>query len=174
MHRRPGILLSGLRCIHVVKLVRNRKALQTTIFSIYFALVSATLGLLPHFKGKNQWILPLANRRVQALSFYPWLVLPFRLPFLHFAVISSVLGTSFSCTAGAYLLYFALIQSAGSLKAMTVNFLIPIFGIMWGVIFLREQVSLHLVIGLLIILSSVILVMDVRLTSYKEKKKIIS
>jgi len=45
------------------------------------------------------------------------------------------------CTALAYILYFHLIASIGPVKSLTVTFLIPPFGILWGALFLGEQIS---------------------------------
>jgi drug/metabolite transporter (DMT)-like permease len=45
------------------------------------------------------------------------------------------------CTAAAYLIYFRLVRSVGPAKAVTVTFLIPVFGILWGALFLDEPVT---------------------------------
>jgi len=45
------------------------------------------------------------------------------------------------CTAGAYILYFRLIADIGPLRSLTVTFLIPPFGVLWGMLFLGEQVT---------------------------------
>ncbi len=74
------------------------------------------------------------------------------------AAVYSVLGLSLICTAVAYLLYFYLIQSVGAVKTVSVTFLVPVFGLMWGVIFLNEPVYANTVAGLVIILLSVMLV----------------
>lgn len=55
------------------------------------------------------------------------------------------------CTACAYILYFRLIADIGPVRSLTVTFLIPPFGVLWGKLFLDEQVTLaHLVGGGLI------------------------
>ncbi|TWG87438.1 putative permeases [Cupriavidus gilardii J11] len=45
------------------------------------------------------------------------------------------------CTALAYILYFRLIADIGPVRALTVTFLIPPFGIVWGAVFLGETLS---------------------------------
>jgi drug/metabolite transporter (DMT)-like permease len=45
------------------------------------------------------------------------------------------------CTAFAYLLYFRLIAHVGPAKAISVTFLIPLFGVLWGAVFLAEPVT---------------------------------
>lgn len=55
------------------------------------------------------------------------------------------------CTAWGYILYFRLIADIGPLRSLTVTFLIPPFGVLWGKLFLGEQVTLaHLAGGTLI------------------------
>ena len=44
----------------------------------------------------------------------------------------SVIGLALPCTALAYLLYFRLIAHVGAARAITVTFLIPVFGLLWG------------------------------------------
>ena len=56
------------------------------------------------------------------------------------------------CTAVAYLLYFSLIRNAGPQYAASVTFLIPIFGVVWGAIFLREDLTRLTGIGCCVIL----------------------
>ncbi|BBB68950.1 transporter [Undibacterium sp. YM2] len=58
------------------------------------------------------------------------------------------------CTALAYILYFRLIADIGPVKSLTVTFLIPPFGVLWGVLFLKESITLaHLMGGSLIALA---------------------
>lgn len=78
-------------------------------------------------------------------------------------VVLSVVGLALFCTAIAYLLYFYLIESVGPTKTLSVTFLIPVFGIIWGMIFLHEKLTNGMIIGLTIILSSVFLISDVQL-----------
>ena len=56
------------------------------------------------------------------------------------------------CTGFAYILYFRLIEKVGSAFAASVTFLIPIFGVLWGAIFLREEVTQTMMIGCLVVL----------------------
>jgi drug/metabolite transporter (DMT)-like permease len=56
------------------------------------------------------------------------------------------------CTGLAYLLYFRLIAHVGPSKAIAVTYLIPLFGVLWGGLFLGEQVTLVMVLAGLVIL----------------------
>lgn len=51
------------------------------------------------------------------------------------------------CTGLAYILYFDLIATEGPARAITVAYLVPLFGVIWGGIFLNERLSLPEYIG---------------------------
>ena len=55
------------------------------------------------------------------------------------------------CTGMAYVLFFRLISRIGPAKAMTVTFLIPVFAILCGVVFLGEVVTLWMLVCALVI-----------------------
>jgi drug/metabolite transporter (DMT)-like permease len=62
----------------------------------------------------------------------------------------SVLGLL--CTGVAYILYFRLIEQTGPARALAVTFLVPVFAILYGLLFLGEQVtSWMLVCGAVIV-----------------------
>jgi drug/metabolite transporter (DMT)-like permease len=51
------------------------------------------------------------------------------------------------CTALAYVLFFRLIARVGAAKTMAVPFLVPAFGVLWGVLFLAETVTVAMAAG---------------------------
>ena len=59
------------------------------------------------------------------------------------------------CTGVAYILYFRLLERVGATGAVAVTYLIPLFGMIWGGIFLAERVTLPMAIGCLLILLGV-------------------
>ncbi|MEF3107922.1 DMT family transporter [Raoultella sp. WB_B2P2-3] len=63
----------------------------------------------------------------------------------------SVIAVGVICTAFAYILYFRLIADVGPLRSLTVTFLIPPFGMLWGYIVLGEIVNNGFIIGAAII-----------------------
>jgi drug/metabolite transporter (DMT)-like permease len=67
-------------------------------------------------------------------------------------VWGSVLALAIGCTAVAYILYFRLIVHVGPSKAIAVTFLIPVFGMIWGAMFLDEVPTLSMLAGCAIIL----------------------
>jgi drug/metabolite transporter (DMT)-like permease len=56
------------------------------------------------------------------------------------------------CTGVAYLLYFRLIAHVGPANAIAVTFLIPVFAVLWGWLFLAEGVSVAMAVGCSVIL----------------------
>lgn len=57
-----------------------------------------------------------------------------------------------ACTGLAYLMYFRLIAHVGPANAISVTFLIPVFAVIWGGLFLAEKVSGVMVLGCAVIL----------------------
>ncbi len=60
---------------------------------------------------------------------------------------AAVVGLGLVCTAIAYVLYYRLLIRVGPPRAMTVTFLIPVFGVLWGWLFLGESITLRIVLG---------------------------
>jgi drug/metabolite transporter (DMT)-like permease len=50
------------------------------------------------------------------------------------------------CTALAYILFFRIIAKAGPSKALTVTFLVPVFALFYGSLFLNETITLWMVL----------------------------
>ncbi|MFT5543945.1 MAG: drug/metabolite transporter (DMT)-like permease [Glaciecola sp.] len=51
------------------------------------------------------------------------------------------------CTGIAYVMYFDLIAKIGASQSMTVGYLVPVFGILWGMLVLDEVLSSYAMIG---------------------------
>jgi drug/metabolite transporter (DMT)-like permease len=69
----------------------------------------------------------------------------------------SALGLAALCTALAYILYFRLMARVGPTNAVSVTFLIPLFAILWGAIFLNEAITLQMAVGGAIVLVGIAL-----------------
>ncbi len=59
---------------------------------------------------------------------------------------------AFACTGLAYLMFFRLIANVGPSNAVTVTFLVPLFAVLWGRMFLGEVLTPAMGIGCLVIL----------------------
>ena len=68
-------------------------------------------------------------------------------------VIAAVIALGVLCSGVAYLLYFRLIADIGATAALTVTFLIPAFGVLWGHLFLGEAVGWHTLLGATLVLA---------------------
>ena len=80
--------------------------------------IGATLGLLV----PTIWMWP-----TQAASSGAWM---------------AVAAVALLCTAIAYVLFFRIIDKAGPSKALTVTFLVPVFAMLYGLVFLKESITL--------------------------------
>ena len=121
-----------------------------------FAGVSPLAMTIGQQTGAALFLLPLA-----AVS------LPGEAPPLPAAL--SALALALLCTAVAYLLYFRLIENVGPTKTLAVTFLIPVFGLLFGVLLLGEPVGIGTLVGFAIISYGVALVTEVRLGRRKER-----
>jgi drug/metabolite transporter (DMT)-like permease len=72
--------------------------------------------------------------------------------------LACLLGLALASTAVAYLLYFRLLAELGATGGMTVIFVVPVFGVLWGAVFLDEAIHLATLLGGAVILLSVYLI----------------
>jgi drug/metabolite transporter (DMT)-like permease len=75
-----------------------------------------------------------------------------------FVVALSMLGLALLSTSVAYLIYFRLIENVGPTSTVTVTLLVPVFGLLFGVLLLDEPFGPGTLAGLAIILTSVVLI----------------
>ena len=86
------------------------------------------------------------------LPFFPPLAAPTPV------VIANVLALALLASGVAFLLYFRLIADVGMTRALTVTYLIPLFGVLWGWIFLGETLPAAALAGGALILAGTVLV----------------
>lgn len=75
------------------------------------------------------------------------------------AVAGNVLALALLCSAVAYLLYYRLIADVGPTRALTVTFLMPAFGMLWGALFLGEAITATMLGGAGLIVAGTVLVL---------------
>src|SRR5215210_2538247 len=85
------------------------------------------------------------------------------------AATISVLALALLSTAVAYMLYYRLIENVGPTSTTTVTLLVPVFGLLLGVLILNEPFGLGTLVGLGTILCSVALVTGLRLGGTRDK-----
>ena len=74
------------------------------------------------------------------------------------------------CTGITYIIFFMLIAEIGAARTVTVTFLVPLFGIFWGIVFLDEVLTWQFVIGALVIITGTALSTGVLKLQWLEAK----
>jgi drug/metabolite transporter (DMT)-like permease len=74
-------------------------------------------------------------------------------------IVASMLALGLVCGAVAYLLYFRLVTDIGATGALTVTYLIPVFGVLWGALFLGEALTLPMLFGGVLVILGTVLVL---------------
>ncbi|WP_076997323.1 DMT family transporter [Variovorax sp. KK3] len=90
-----------------------------------------------------------------ALAVPALLLWPAQMPSMKAWLALVALGTA--CTALAYILFFRIIETAGPARALTVTFLVPVFAVFYGVIFLGEHVTQWMLVCAAVIVCGVAL-----------------
>jgi drug/metabolite transporter (DMT)-like permease len=125
----------------------------TTTLAVLAALAaSLSYGLGMNFtKKKLSHVPPLAAATGSSLA-ATLMLLPLAAatwpsvsPSLHSWMCVIALGVV--CTGIAYVFYFQLIARIGPSKASTSVYLVPVFGMLWGFIFLNEVVTPHMLVA---------------------------
>lgn len=73
-------------------------------------------------------------------------------------VLAALAAFALLCSALAYLIYYKLMSELGPTKALTVTFLIPVFGMLWGWLLLGERISAATIGGTVLVLAGTALV----------------
>ncbi len=110
----------------------------------------------PYAKRQLSGLSPIIIATISQLSaavvLFP--LLPFTVPSAvpSAQIVLAVLALALFSTALAYLLYFHLIENIGSSKALTVTYLVPVFAMVWGALFLQEPITIAMAVGCSLIL----------------------
>ncbi len=103
--------------------------------------------------------LAVGTQLIAALVFLP--LVPFAPPYaeLTWLVALCVLGLGLLCGAVAYLLYFRLIADIGATGALTVTYLVPLFGVLFGAVFLQETLGAQVLAGAALVVAGTVFVL---------------
>ncbi len=139
-HLTPTALLgvaAGLvaACSYAVAALYSRYAKSVDAFSnAHGSMWAATLVMIP------------------AVPFFPAAAMPDLWVMLCVALLGIV------CSGIAYILYFKLVDEVGAASALTVTFLVPIFGVLWGSLILHEHVGPLSLVGAAFIITGTALI----------------
>ena len=64
----------------------------------------------------------------------------------------ALLAVGIVCTGVAYVLYFRIIGKAGPARALSVTYLVPVFAVIYGLLFLGEAVTPWMLICAVVII----------------------
>jgi drug/metabolite transporter (DMT)-like permease len=158
-------LLLGISGVVVTSSLGAVSASVSTVLAVLACLLApACYGLAgAYIKKRASSIPPRAiaggSQLLGGIVLMPFLIVsPPPLSSITMTVVLLVLVFAVLCSAVAYLIYYRLIADVGPTKALTVTFLIPIFAMLWGILFLHEVVTVSMAVGAVIILAGTFLV----------------
>jgi drug/metabolite transporter (DMT)-like permease len=144
--------------------VSSKPGAGIAIAAVLFA--SFNYGIASNYAKQAKAVEPFANAHGSMWA-SALLVLPV-VPFFPapgeptVGIMGAVIALGVLCSGVAYLIYFRLIQDVGPSSALTVTFLSPLFGILWGVMFLGETVGWYTFAGAAIVITGTALVTGFR------------
>ena len=162
--RRAAGLALGIAGVALVVGLAPVHLTTTTVLAIAASLAAAAAyGVGGHlvklrFAGESPLALAIGQQAGAMIVLAPFLAAepPHHVP--DGSAIWAVVGLGLVCTALAYLAYFRLIAELGATSALTVTYLVPVFGVLWAAIFRGEHITAGMILGALVVLAGVILV----------------
>jgi drug/metabolite transporter (DMT)-like permease len=135
-------------------------AISGSLFAAFLYGVSASF-VKRHLAGVNAWVTTIGSFGFAALMLAPLAALTWPAVPPSVASWTAVLLLAVVCTAIPNIYYFRLVLRVGPAKAMSVAFLIPVFGILWGALVLGEKVTPAMLGGGAVVLLGTALVVGV-------------
>ena len=138
----------------------------TTWGLLAVALAAALYGVAivysrNHLRGLPPLVAPAGQMIMATIYLLPLSLLidrPFSLPPLSLNVIGSMVALGVLGTAVAFVVYYRLLETAPASYVSMTTYLIPVFGVILGVLVLNEQLTWHAYAGFALILLGVMIV----------------
>ena len=112
------------------------------------------------FAGADPMVVAAGSMVGASIPLLPWGIYSIPAQWPSPGVLLALLALGVVCTGVAYALFYRLIQDAGSERAVTVTFLVPIFAQAWGTMFIGEPITWASALGCLLVLFAVALIFE--------------
>jgi len=130
------------------------------------AAAACCYGIATHYTRRAKAVEPFANAHGSMWAAALWLVpLTWFFPMNDAVTVPvglALFALGILCTGIAYLLYFGLVRDIGATPTLTVTFMIPVFGVLWGHLFLNEPIGWQTFVGTILVLCGTALVTGFR------------
>ena len=139
---------------------------KAEFFGIVLAIIAAAsyaVGFVyakKNISGFQPLIVPTAQLILSALFLLPIAFIledPFAIKYISMPAIFSMLAISIGGSALAFIIFYKLIAATSATYVAAINYVLPIFGVVLGVIILHEQITWNIYFGSAIIFLGIIL-----------------
>lgn len=139
------------------------------ILTATFSYAAASLYINAKCKAIEPLVMAAGSVIFGALLLFPSLFFV-DLSVINLKVATSLLGLGFLCTGIAYVFYFQLMLDEGPRTAVSVVLLIPVFGTIFGTVFLGESITTGKIIGCITILVSLKFILNLSHQNFFKSK----
>ena len=108
-----------------------------------------------HLAGVSPMVSTVATQLTAAAVLFPLAIYWWPAETPSMVAWINLLALALVCTGFAQIIYFKLIEETGAANATTVTFLIPLFGLVWGAMFLAEEIPVSTLVACVVILFGV-------------------
>lgn len=129
-----------------ISLDSNGLAIIAAIAAPLFYGIAASY-MTKYFKGLDPIACAAGSITSSAVILLPLTVLTWPSTPISGVAWTSAILLALLCTGIGYLIFYRLIENVGPLKTITVTFLVPPFGVLWGAIVLDEAITWPVVLG---------------------------
>lgn len=140
---------------------------KATLFGMVAGIIAAAsygIGFVytkNNISGFKPLVVPTAQLFLAAIFLLPFCVIlesPFEITLVSVAAIASVIGLAVFGTALAFVIYYKLIDATNATYASGVNYVLPIFGVVLGMLILDERLAWNSYLGSIMILVGVMII----------------
>ena len=161
-----GVLLGfvGLIVLVLPNIVSGLEATQAGIIAVTIGAVSYGVAIVyskKHLKNAPSMHAPSAQLLGASIYLIPLSLImesPANLLDVSWQAIGSVVILAVFGTAIAFVLYYKILEKTSASYLSLVTYLMPIYGVILGVMFMNEMISLEMIFGMILILIGIVVV----------------